>query len=467
MKRGIEDACTDDIIQSSSTTPSNSSQQITPNNSSPSSLSSNSSSSSFSPTNGVYMTTTVSNGTSQLILMPAPIQQQQQQPQLLTQQQQQQQTQDHKPEAKKVKIQKSQPSKVVHIRNIPPQLSEIEIIQFGLIFGNVINVLNLRSKCQAFLEFDKNEEAHSMCSYFTNNPITVAGRQIFVQYSNYKTLVTDPNNSNNQIARAALDTAKDLHKAAQTGGQNTILRAMIQNMLYLVSMDTIYQIFSRFGPVLKIITFTKNDKYQALIQMKDAQAAQTAKNTLHGQNIFTGCCTLHIDYSKLNTLNVKYNNEKSRDYTNPLLPPGDCDHLALSNLLAAGNILTIPSFTTPATAQPTTAAFFAPQGLAASPFLTSTNPNTTFQSILTPNGLIRTASTPITAATNVTTQSTNANTTQTLAQLQQQIQLATQQTLNLSNQTQSTQSPATVTTATGQQLLIPIVDNENVSLSLE
>lgn len=53
-----------------------------------------------------------------------------------------------KPEAKKAKTQKSQPSKVVHIRNIPPQITEIEIIQFGLIFGNIINVLNLRSKCQ-------------------------------------------------------------------------------------------------------------------------------------------------------------------------------------------------------------------------------------------------------------------------------------------------------------------------------
>lgn len=53
-----------------------------------------------------------------------------------------------KPEAKKVKTQKTQPSKVVHIRNIPQQITEIEIIQFGLIFGNIANVLNLRSKCQ-------------------------------------------------------------------------------------------------------------------------------------------------------------------------------------------------------------------------------------------------------------------------------------------------------------------------------
>lgn len=53
-----------------------------------------------------------------------------------------------KPEAKKAKTLKTQPSKVVHVRNIPQQITEIEIIQFGLIFGNIANVLNLRSKCQ-------------------------------------------------------------------------------------------------------------------------------------------------------------------------------------------------------------------------------------------------------------------------------------------------------------------------------
>jgi hypothetical protein len=44
---------------------------------------------------------------------------------------------------------------------------------------------------------------------------------------------------------------------------------------------------------------------------------------LDGQNVYNGCCTLRIDFSKLATLNVKYNNDKSRDYTNPLLPAGE------------------------------------------------------------------------------------------------------------------------------------------------
>ena len=53
--------------------------------------------------------------------------------------------------------------------------------------------------------------------------------------------------------------------------------------------------------------------------------------TLDGQNIYNACCTLRIEYSKLSNLNVKYNNDKSRDYTNPSLPTGDP---ALDNALA-------------------------------------------------------------------------------------------------------------------------------------
>ncbi|KZS00390.1 putative Polypyrimidine tract-binding protein 2 [Daphnia magna] len=65
------------------------------------------------------------------------------------------------------------------------------------------------------------------------------------------------------------------------------------------------------------------DTFQALIQYPDVVTAQAAKLTLDGQNIYNSCCTLRIEYSKLSSLNVKYNNDKSRDYTNPTLPTGD------------------------------------------------------------------------------------------------------------------------------------------------
>lgn len=89
-----------------------------------------------------------------------------------------------------------------------------------------------------------------------------------------------------------------------------------------------------------IYFFFISGSFQALIQYPDTQSAQAAKQALDGQNIYNGCCTLRIDYSKMSSLNVKYNNDKSRDYTNPNLPTGDTnDQLATLSGLSADILL--------------------------------------------------------------------------------------------------------------------------------
>uniref|UniRef100_A0A8R1HVK8 RRM domain-containing protein n=1 Tax=Caenorhabditis japonica TaxID=281687 RepID=A0A8R1HVK8_CAEJA len=114
---------------------------------------------------------------------------------------------------------------------------------------------------------------------------------------------------------------------------NSVLRVIIENMVFPVSLEVLHQLFTRYGKVLRIITFSKNNTFQALVQMSEATSAQVAKQGLENQNVYNGCCTLRIDYSKLSTLNVKYNNDKSRDYTNPNLPAGE---MTLEQSLAIG-----------------------------------------------------------------------------------------------------------------------------------
>ena len=48
--------------------------------------------------------------------------------------------------------------------------------------------------------------------------------------------------------------------------------------------------------------------------------AQAVKLSLNGQNIYNACFTLLVKYSKLSNLNMKYNNNKSRDHTDPSRP---------------------------------------------------------------------------------------------------------------------------------------------------
>ncbi len=253
------------------------------------------------------------------------------------------------------------PSKVIHIRNIPNDVTEAEIIHLGIPFGRVTNVLVLKGKNQAFLEMEDESSATAMVNYFTGCSAQLRERSVYVQFSNHKQLKTDQTHSNaSASAQAALQAAQALTGGADiqsvqqklangnagtssaggvaggnagAGGANTVLRVIVEHMVYPVTLDVIYQIFSRVGKVLKIVTFTKNNTFQALIQYPDVITAQAAKMSLDGQNIYNACCMLRIEYSKLSNLNVKYNNDKSRDYTNPGLPTGDA---TMDNLAAVG-----------------------------------------------------------------------------------------------------------------------------------
>ncbi|KAG1668406.1 Polypyrimidine tract-binding protein 1 [Nymphon striatum] len=261
-------------------------------------------------------------------------------------------------DAKKAKLDKSQavkPSRVIHLRNIPNEVTETEIIQLGMPFGRVTNVLVLKGKNQAFLEMAEEASASEMVKYFLQSNAQIRGRSVYVQYSNHKELKTDSSHSNAFVSfkhgvmlpvvfsqqtstQAALQAAQAFigHQSSQNsgnsdtqGGPNTVLRVIVEQMLYPVTLDILYQSNANIK-TLNLGTF------QALIQYPDVLTAQTAKMSLDGQNVYNSCCTLRIDYSKLTNLNVKYNNDKSRDYTNPTLLSGDP---ALDNGLPYGGLV--------------------------------------------------------------------------------------------------------------------------------
>ncbi|XP_007952733.1 polypyrimidine tract-binding protein 1 [Orycteropus afer afer] len=228
------------------------------------------------------------------------------------------------------------PSRVVHIRKLPGDVTEGEVISLGLPFGKVTNLLMLKGKNQAFIEMNTEEAANTMVNYYTSVAAMLRGQPIYIQFSNHKELKTDssPNQARAQAALQAVNSVQsgNLALAASAAavdagmamaGQSPVLRIIVENLFYPVTLDVLHQIFSKFGTVLKIITFTKNNQFQALLQYADPVSAQHAKLSLDGQNIYNACCTLRIDFSKLTSLNVKYNNDKSRDYTRPDLPSGD------------------------------------------------------------------------------------------------------------------------------------------------
>nr|XP_046158093.1 polypyrimidine tract-binding protein 1-like isoform X2 [Oncorhynchus gorbuscha] len=235
------------------------------------------------------------------------------------------------------------PSRVIHMRKLPDDINEAEVISLGLSFGKVTNLLMLKGKNQAFVEMNTEDAAQAMVSYYASVTPVIRNHPIFLQYSNHQELKTD--NSPNQVrAQAALQAVNVLQTggmpmagvdaSAGLSGASPVLRVIVENLFYPVTLEVLHQIFSKFGAVLKIITFTKNNQFQALLQYSDGLTAQHTKLSLDGQNIYNACCTLRINFSKLTSLNVKYNNDKSRDYTRPDLPTGDShpsiDHQAMA-----------------------------------------------------------------------------------------------------------------------------------------
>ena len=83
------------------------------------------------------------------------------------------------------------------------------------------------------------------------------------------------------------------------------------------------QVFQRCGDIQKIVTFIRNDQFHALIQYSNPKEASAAKNLFDHQNIYNGCNTLQVEFSKMSELKVKYNNEKMRDFTKPDRPNMD------------------------------------------------------------------------------------------------------------------------------------------------
>uniref|UniRef100_A0A8C4UKA2 Polypyrimidine tract binding protein 3 n=1 Tax=Falco tinnunculus TaxID=100819 RepID=A0A8C4UKA2_FALTI len=225
------------------------------------------------------------------------------------------------------------PSRVLHLRQIPDDATEAEIISLVLPFGIVTNILILKGKGQALLEMSSVEAAVNVVSYCNTAVLYLRSQPLCIQYSNYKTLRTDnaPNQARTQAALCALTAVRSgsllsssvIVKNGLPPSQGSVLRIVVENAFYPLTLDTLYQIFSVYGSVLKIVMFNKGNKFQALLQYANPMEAYYAKMILDGHSVYVSCCTLRIEFSKLSNLIIKYNNNKSKDFTRFRLSPGD------------------------------------------------------------------------------------------------------------------------------------------------
>uniref|UniRef100_A0A1I8BYJ2 Uncharacterized protein n=1 Tax=Meloidogyne hapla TaxID=6305 RepID=A0A1I8BYJ2_MELHA len=97
--------------------------------------------------------------------------------------------------------------------------------------------------------------------------------------------------------------------------------------------------YNRYGDPTKFAT-PNNDGNRLVQTMNGGTISQSYQDLSSGVQHQPNSILLRIEFSKLNTLNVKYNNDKSRDYTNPNLPSGELTYEQKLQLILQNTQLT-------------------------------------------------------------------------------------------------------------------------------
>lgn len=126
-----------------------------------------------------------------------------------------------------------------------------------------------------------------------------------------ETIPLNSRNNNNNINV----TDEPRRKREVATRPNHILLFTIINPVYPITVDVLHTICQPNGPVQRIVIFKKNG-VQAMVEFDSIDSATRAREALNGCDIYSGCCTLKIDYAKPEKLNVyKNDTDSSWDYT--------------------------------------------------------------------------------------------------------------------------------------------------------
>uniref|UniRef100_A0A8R1Y448 RRM domain-containing protein n=1 Tax=Onchocerca volvulus TaxID=6282 RepID=A0A8R1Y448_ONCVO len=82
-------------------------------------------------------------------------------------------------------------SRVVHLRNIPSDMTDLELIHFCMPYGKLVNYLLLKGRNQAFVEYEDERSAQTLVTVNIACPVAIRDRTIFCQFSTHQELKTN------------------------------------------------------------------------------------------------------------------------------------------------------------------------------------------------------------------------------------------------------------------------------------
>ncbi|CAI0625728.1 unnamed protein product [Linum tenue] len=180
----------------------------------------------------------------------------------------------------------TEPSKVIHVRNVGHEISENDLLQLFQPFGVITKLVMLRAKNQALLQMQDVNSAISALQFYTNVQPTIRGRNVYVQFSSHQELTTMDQSTQGR----GDEVSKPLFNTKYARVQY-LLGLLFRAAIYMTAVVSLTFNFQSFGWLCRFDFFLPFD---------------------------IDCCVLSL--SSLDELQVNYNNDRSRDFTNPNLP---------------------------------------------------------------------------------------------------------------------------------------------------
>ncbi|KAH8868131.1 Polypyrimidine tract-binding protein 1 [Schistosoma japonicum] len=241
-------------------------------------------------------------------------------------------------------------SRVLHLRGLPPDVSESEVAMLAIPFGSIANMILTRKSCQALVEMDTLESAESMFGYYMTvcTPNLRGKYPIEMQFSKYSSLT---NATTNNATLSAIEEANKqfvTFRCENEDSPKTVLHIHVEKSYNPMEIGYLpfFMAFKPFGRILRVVSFKKNDSRHAFLEFSNSLSAHVAKLLMNGVPLFPMECNFHIlrtEFSRQSTLEIHREDNSSRDfvqnpwdesngsYNNQLLGVNGANHLQTSH----------------------------------------------------------------------------------------------------------------------------------------
>jgi len=96
---------------------------------------------------------------------------------------------------------------------------------------------------------------------------------------------------------------------------NHILLITVLNAKFPINVEVMYKVCTIVGTIKRIVCFERNTVVQAMVEFETLESASKARTSLHGCDIYNNCCTMKVEFSKMESLKVRENGPMSWDFT--------------------------------------------------------------------------------------------------------------------------------------------------------